>query len=118
MKFMKATVSGPAETPQIARTALWLNLILVLIAIAAPRIASSTDTGALLFAIPMALILVIGAAAAIWSYILARREDRSVRWTAFLPLAVFLLGMIGTVLLVQTDAAWEKPPVEIRSGQK
>jgi 4-amino-4-deoxy-L-arabinose transferase-like glycosyltransferase len=118
MKFMKANRNGTAEASNIVRTALLANLALLAVAVGGPRMVLSTDAAALLFAIPMALILVVGAAAAIWSYILARRESRTIPWTAFLPLAVFALGVVGTILLVQTDAAWNKPPVEIHSGQK
>ena len=115
---MKAKASGPANTPGIVRVALFVNVILVLIALGAPLILPDPDTTALIFAAPMALILVIGSAAAIRAYILARREDRPLRWTAFAPLAVFLVGIVGTLILVQTDAVWERDPVEFKPGQK
>jgi hypothetical protein len=92
---MKPNATGPAETPQIVRIALWVNLLLVAIALVAPRMMAGESgkeggsTAALLFVIPMALIPPIGAAAAISAFVLARREERSVRWTAFLPLLVF-----------------------------
>ena len=115
---MKSKVSGPAKTPEIVRTALFVNVVLVLVALASPLILPDADATALLFAIPMALILVIGTSAAIRAYILARREDRPLRWTTFAPLAVFLVGLVGTVILVQTDAVWERDPVEFKPGQK
>jgi hypothetical protein len=87
------------------RTGLWVNLTLVLVALAAPRIANNSQAAAISFAFPMALILVVGAAIAIRAYILARRENRPLRWTAFLPLSIFLLGIAATLLLVYTDLA-------------
>lgn len=95
-----------------------VNLGFVLIALGGPPLFADSESAPLFFAIPMALILMVGAGAAIRAFILARRENRSLRWTAFLPLAVFLVGIVGTVLLVQTDYAWTKPPVEVKSGQK
>jgi membrane protease YdiL (CAAX protease family) len=115
---MKSKVSGSANTPEIVRVALFVNVVLVLIALAAPLVFSDPDSTALLFAIPMALILVVGSMAAIRAYILARREDRPLRWTAFAPLAVFLVGILGTLILVRTDAVWERDPVEFKPGQK
>ena len=100
------------------RFALWVNLALLCIALVVPRAAKSTESAAAFFAIPMALILAIGAAAAIRAYILARRENRRPKWTAFLPLAVFLLGIGGTLALVYTDAAWTKDPVEVTPGKR
>lgn len=100
------------------RPALLTNVLLLCIALVAPRIAPTTDAAAMFFAIPMALILVTGAASAIRAYILARRENRSPHWTAFLPLAVFLLGIAGTLALVYTDYAWVKPPVEVNPQQR
>jgi hypothetical protein len=118
MKGMKANAIGPAATPKFVRTALFANVMLVLISLAAPIILPESEAIAFLFAIPMALILVVGAFTAIGAYILARREFRPVRWTAFLPLAVFLVGIAGTLLLVQVDSLWERDPVEFRPGSK
>ena len=97
---MKPKARGPAETPQIVRAALVANLILLVVALASPLIVDGSEAAAILFALPMALILAIGAAAAIRAYILARREALPPRWTAFLPLSVFLLGIVGTLLLI------------------
>jgi cytochrome bd-type quinol oxidase subunit 2 len=98
--------------------ALWVNLALLCVALAVPPAANSTEAAAVFFAVPMALILVVGAAVAIRAYILARRENRRPRWTAFLPLAIFLLGIGGTVVLVYTDSAWTKAPVEVNPGKR
>jgi 4-amino-4-deoxy-L-arabinose transferase-like glycosyltransferase len=100
------------------RSALWVNLILLCVALVAPRMTNSSEAAAIWFAIPMALILVIGAAAAIWAYVLARRENRRPRWTAFLPLSVFLLGIAGTLALVYSDFTWSKPPTEVTPAQR
>jgi cytochrome bd-type quinol oxidase subunit 2 len=90
-----------ARTPKTVHVALWVNLLLLVVALVAPRMtANASEASALFFVIPMALILVVGAAAAIGAYILARREDLRLRWTAFLPISVFLLGIAGTLLLV------------------
>lgn len=97
---MKLKAHGPAETPKIVRIALGLNVVLVAVALVAPRLFTNSDAAPLLFAIPMALILAVGAGAASRAYLLARREDRSLRWTAFLPLSMFLLGIAGTLLLI------------------
>lgn len=78
----------------------------------------NSETAAVLFAIPMALILVIGAAHAIRVYILARRERQRVGWTAFLPAAVFLLGIAGTLAMVYFDVTFVKPPSEAIPGQR
>jgi hypothetical protein len=99
------------------RSALWLNLLLLCVALAAPRLAADSETAAVLFAAPMALILVIGAASAIRSYVLARREGRPPRWTAFLPLSVFLLGIAGTLAMVYLDLTFVKTPTEVSPGQ-
>lgn len=100
------------------RSALWVNLLLLCVALVAPRMAGTSEAAAVLFAVPMALILVIGSAAAIWSFILARREGRPLRWTAFLPASVFVLGIAGTLALVYSDFAWTKPPSEAIPGQR
>ncbi len=118
MKWMKAKKPGPPKTPSHVWTALMVNLGFVLVALGGPRLFPDSDSAAMFFAIPMALILVVGAGAAIRAYILARRENRSLRWTAFLPLAVFLVGIVGTVFLVQADFAWTKPTIEVKPGQK
>jgi len=97
---MKPKVRGPAETPPIVRTALIVNVLLLLVALVSPRLLAGSEAAPLLFAVPMALIVAIGAAAAIRAFILARREDRPIRWTAFLPVSMFLVGMVGTLLLV------------------
>ena len=97
---MKPKVRGPAETPSIVRTALIVNVLLLLVALVSPRLLAGSEAAPLLFAVPMALIVAIGAAAAIRAFILARREDRPIRWTAFLPVSMFLVGMVGTLLLV------------------
>ncbi len=97
---MKPKVRGPAETPSIVRTALMANVVLLLVALVSPRLLAGSDAAPLLFAVPMALIVAIGTAAASRAYILARREGRSIRWTAFLPVSMFLVGMVGTLLLV------------------
>ncbi len=98
--------------------ALKINLVLLCIALGVPRMASSVEAAAVFFAIPMALILAIGAWAAIRAYILARREDRRPRWTAFLPLSIFLLGILGTVAMVNSDFVWNKDPVEVNPGKR
>ncbi len=116
MKRMKA--SAPAETPKFVLPAFWVNLGLGAVAVVAPRMIASTDTAAILFTVPMTAILVVGASVAIWCFVLARREYRSVRWTAFLPLSVFLLGLAGTLAMVQTDALWEKTPTEYKTGPR
>ena len=100
------------------RSALLANLLLLCVALVAPRMSNTSETAAVMFAIPMALILVIGAAAAIWAYILARRENRGLRWTAFLPLSVFLLGIAGTLALVYSDVTFVKPPTEVKPGKQ
>lgn len=100
----------PAETPKIIRTATIVNLLLLAVAVIIPR--RFNDTGsldeaagaAIAFALPMALILVVSAGAAIRAYILARRQDRPIRWTAFLPLSVFLLGIAITLGLVYSQS--------------
>ena len=97
--------------------ALTINLVLLCIALVGPRMTNSLDTAAVLFAVPMALILAIGAWAAIRAYILARREGRRPRWTAFLPLSVFLVGILATVALVNSDFAWKSDPVEVKPGK-
>jgi membrane-anchored protein YejM (alkaline phosphatase superfamily) len=102
-----------AETPKIVRAALWANIALMILALVGPRVVPGADAAALLFAVPMALILVIGVAAAIRAYILARRQDRPVRWTAFLPLSTFIVGVAATLILVYSDITWLKPAVEI-----
>ena len=96
----------PAETPGIVRLAIVINALLLAAAIIVPRRFNNTRNdeegagAAVAFAIPMALILAIGAAAAIRAYILARRQDRPMRWTAFLPASIFLLGIAITLGLV------------------
>jgi Na+/H+ antiporter NhaD/arsenite permease-like protein len=96
----------PAETPGIVRIAVVINALLLVLAIVIPRRfnnvrdAQEGAGAAVAFALPMALILIIGAAAAIRAYILARRQDRPVRWTAFLPASIFLLGIAITLGLV------------------
>ncbi len=103
---MKKMPPKPAETPGIVQIALYINIALLIIAMIAPRgFATSKDEeagagAAVAFAIPMALILAIGAAAATRAYILARREDRPMRWTAFLPASMFLVGLGVTLALV------------------
>jgi hypothetical protein len=97
---------GPAETPGIVRAALVINLLLAAVAVIVPRRFDSIHDereaagAAMAFAIPMALILTIGAAVAIRAYILARRQERPMRWTAFLPASVFLIGIALTLGLV------------------
>ncbi len=80
--------------------------------------ARTSEVAAVMFAIPMALILVIGAAVAIRAYILARREGQRVPWTAFLPVSLFLLGIAGTLALVYSDITFVKPPSEVIPGQR
>lgn len=80
--------------------------------------AGTSEAAAVLFAIPMALILVIGAAHAIRVYILARREGKRIGWNAFLPAAVFLLGIAGTLAMVYFDVTFVKPPSEAIPGQR
>lgn len=99
--------------PKFVRTALWVNLVLVVVSLAAPRMATGSEAAAMLFAIPMALILAIGAGAAVRAYILSYREYQRPHWTAFLPLAVFLLGIGATLVLVYSDLSWVKPPSEV-----
>lgn len=97
---------SPAETPGIVRVAIVVNSLLLGAAVIIPRRFDGVNDqrevagAAVAFAIPMALILTIGAAAAIRAYILARRQDRPVRWTAFLPASIFVLGMAITLGLV------------------
>lgn len=100
------------------RAALWANLFLVGVALVAPRMGPGNETAALLFAVPMALTLVIGAAAAIHATILARRENRLPGWRAFLPLSVFLLGIAGTLGLVYSDLTFVSKPVEVLPAQR
>lgn len=95
------------------RSALLANLLLLCVALIAPRMAASSESAALWFAIPMALILVIGAASATRAYILARREIRRPSWTAFLPLAVFLLGIAATLILIYSGWTFVGPPTEV-----
>jgi cytochrome bd-type quinol oxidase subunit 2 len=118
MKRMKPPIRGAAETPKIVRTAAWINLVLAVVAVIAPRIVTNSEAAAMLFAIPMALILALGSAAAIRAYILARREDRPVRWTAFLPLALFVAAMGLTLLLVFSDLGWGTGPREVMPGSQ
>ncbi len=102
---------GPAATPPIVRTALIANIVLVLIALMWPHTATRDPNGkggaiegdATPFVIPMVLILLIGAIAAIRAYILARREDRRVSWMAFAPLGMFFVGILATLVLVYTE---------------
>jgi hypothetical protein len=96
----------PAETPGLVWVAVVANILLLAAAIIIPRRFNNTHNGqegagaAVAFAIPMALILAVGAATAIRAYILARRQDRPIRWTAFLPASIFLIGMAITLGLV------------------
>jgi hypothetical protein len=96
-----------APTPGFVRAAVWVNLVLVLAALILPRTLVTETAGieeaaraALLFVIPMTLVVVIGCAVGIRAYVLARRLGQRVKWTAFLPLATFLAGIAGTLLLV------------------
>ena len=80
---------------------------MLLIAMVAPRMIAVNSAGSggavsavLLFALPMAAILAISSVVVIRAFILARREDLRMRWTAYLPLSVFLLGIASTLLLV------------------
>lgn len=100
----------PADTPSVVRVSLWMNVVLLLIALIMPRTLAEPGSGmaeaagaAMLFVIPMALIFAIGSFAAIRAYILARREGRAVRWTAFVPLAMFLVGIVATLVLIYTE---------------
>lgn len=99
-----------ANTPSFVRTALFVNTLLVVVALVFPRMLASShsDSGeaegaTILFALPMGLIFAIGACAAIRAYILARREDRELSWTAFVPLGIFLAGMLTTLVLIYTQ---------------
>ena len=93
-----------AETPTLVRTAFWINMALLLVALIGPRLSEggldAAAEAALLFVVPMVLILVIGAAVAIYAYAQARKQSRSMSWSAFLPLAVFLAGFLVTLALV------------------
>lgn len=93
------------------RASLWVNVALLAIALIMPRTVDRAGSGmaeaaeaAMWFVVPMALIFAIGTFAAIRAYILARREDRPMRWTAFAPLGVFAVGILATLLLIYTSA--------------
>lgn len=93
------------------RAALWVNVVLLAIALVMPRTVDRAGSGmaeaaeaAMWFVIPMALIFAIGVASAIRAYILARRENRAVGWKAFAPLGVFAVGILATLLLIYTSA--------------
>ena len=98
-----------ATTPSFVRTAFWLNLVLVFVGVITPRAlatkegSSSPTFAAMLFAIPMAMTLVIGAGAAFWAYILARREEKRLRWTAFLPASLFIVGCAAVLAMISLD---------------
>jgi hypothetical protein len=101
---MRETV---APTPGFVRVATWVNLALVLAALVLPRTLLGDDAGweeaagaVMLFVIPMTLVVVIGCGVGIRAHLLARRAGQRVKWTAFLPLAMFLVGIAGTLLLV------------------
>lgn len=102
---MNVAERGPAKTPAPVRAALWINLLLLPVALIAPRTVSdggfdAAATAALLFVVPMILMLVIGVAAAIHAVLAARRQDLRPSPSAFLPLAVFLAGIAVTMILV------------------
>lgn len=103
---MKAN-AAVAPTPAIVRRAVWINLALVLAALILPRTLASETAGleeaagaAMLFVIPMTLVVIIGCASGIRAYVLARRAGQRVKWTAFAPLGMFLVGVAGTLVLV------------------
>jgi hypothetical protein len=54
----------------------------------------------MLFAVPMALVLVIGAGVAIRAYTLSRREGAKLRWTVFLPAGLFLVGCAAVMAMI------------------
>jgi 4-amino-4-deoxy-L-arabinose transferase-like glycosyltransferase len=60
---------------------------------------------ALSFVIPMALIFAIGVATATWAYLLARRENQRMKWTAWMPLVLFLVGIAATLALVYFETS-------------
>lgn len=105
---MNVATRGAAVTPGWARAALWINLLLLLIALIAPRTVpdggmDAAASAALLFIVPMALSLLIGVAAAIHAYLAARRQNLRPGIGAFLPLIVFLVGIAATAILVYTQ---------------
>ena len=100
LKQPAVPVSGGTgrKTPGFVWGALCVNLLLLLAAFILPRrIATVQVDGAtsatLLFALSMALILIIGFATAIRSYILARRRESRMPLAALLPLSLFAVGV-------------------------
>lgn len=85
--------------------AVWLNAGLLGVALIGPRMVSdggmdAAAAAALWFVVPMTLILVIGAAAAIYAYSAARSQNRRMPRAALLPLGVFLAGVAATLAMV------------------
>jgi peptidoglycan/LPS O-acetylase OafA/YrhL len=116
---MKAKASGVAATPKAVRVALWMNLVLVASAVVLPRVLTDQNgsldqatAAALWFVVPMALVFAIGVAAATRAYLLARRAEQRMKWSAFLPLAMFVVGIAATLALVyfETSEASEFVP--------
>jgi ammonia channel protein AmtB len=107
---MQAKRAAIAETPKVVRIALWVNLVLLLAAFVLPRTlpGGGFDAAAgavLLFAGSMVVILIVGIAAATRAYLLARRQDQRVKWTAFVPLLLFFVGIFVTLALVYFESS-------------
>lgn len=109
---MRAKEQVVAETPKVVWMALWVNLLLLLVAFVLPRFLALGSGGfdaaagaVIVFAIPMALILVLGITVATRAYLLARRQELRVKWTAFLPLMMFFVGIFTTIALVYLETS-------------
>ncbi|MEP7352342.1 MAG: hypothetical protein ABI824_03835 [Acidobacteriota bacterium] len=97
------TERKPVRTPGLVWLALGANLALLTFALVYSKSAATTaaeGTRAVwLFAGPMALIFLIGAATASWTYLWSRREAIPIPRAAFLPVSVFVLGVIIALAL-------------------
>lgn len=101
---MKRSMTGRTKA------AIWVNGILLLAALILPRtLATGTDTGfesaagaAMLFAIPMTLILIIGVAVILVNLTAARRDGRRMPVIAFVPVLFFFVGLAIVMVLINT----------------
>ncbi|MEO8096649.1 MAG: hypothetical protein ABI811_03035 [Acidobacteriota bacterium] len=106
------------KTPGDVRAAIWMNLGLLLVALILPQaivnstgvndatpLASGATAAAMSFAVPMVLMLVIGAGAIVRAYVLSRAQGTTIRWTAFLPVSLFFVGLVGVLGMVLWQGA-------------